>query len=504
MIRKSLRGANEMSDEAIPRLSLTPMSIGVLAMTIGVTFLYSQSISIDKKVIDFGTVKEKAVFTGELEIKNPSNKILSVGIRSSCVCIFVAPERVNLKQNQKIKIKIKVDTTGYNGNFNEKIFFQSNDPKNPYITIQVKGYILSKEKVTIPITVFDSAGCLFCIELRKNIIPAYQKKYAIKIELFEYSVDEPKNYSALVFLEKKSQKTLNKIPVIFIGDDLVGGKEEIKKQLPLLLEKYKKLGFCKKIEIPIEKIPETKPIEKLKILPVVFAGLIDSINPCAFATIIFLITYLSMILKKQKSEVLLTGICFIVGVFITYFLIGLGLFKFIQKISGIGIISKIMYFLIGGFAIFISYQNLRDAITIKKGIGIGDSSIKTKLPNVLRWKIYDVITKFTTFKYLLPVAFLIGSIITVLELFCTGQIYLPTIIYIIGLPEYRMSGIFYLLLYCFLFVLPLIFIFSLFYFGLNIDRLEAVFRQKIFIVKLLAAALLLTLGIIIFKIVFFT
>jgi len=463
---------------------------------------FCEAIELDKEVIDFGNVKEDAVLEYSLSVKNISENILRVGVRSSCECITLNPERFDLKQNQSIKIKVKFDTAGYNGNFNEKIFVQSNDPKNPYITIEVTGFISAKEKVTIPITVFDSAGCLFCIELRKNIIPVYQKKYGIKIELLEYSVDESKSYDALVFLEKKSGKTLNKIPVIFIGGDVVGGKEEIKKQLPLLLEKYKKLGGCKKIEIPTDKISETKPIEKLNILPVVFAGLIDSVNPCAFATIIFLITYLSMILKKQKSEVLLAGICFIVGVFITYFLIGLGLFKFIQKISGIEIVSKIMYFLIGGFAIFLSYQNLRDAITIKKGIGIGDSSIKTKLPTVLRWKIYDVITKFTTFKYLLPVAFLMGSVITVLELFCTGQIYLPTIIYIIGLPEYHIIGIFYLLLYCFLFILPLIFIFSLFYFGLNIDRLEAVFREKIFIVKLLTAALLLILGIIIFIMLF--
>ncbi|MFH0947722.1 MAG: DUF1573 domain-containing protein [Elusimicrobiota bacterium] len=471
------------------------------------TFLFSQTIQLDKQIINFGKISEGTVFNSDVVIKNASEKVLEVGLRASCDCISITPERFGIKAKGKIEIKIKINTKGYKDNFNEKIFVQSNDSKNPYIAIDVKGYIITEKKITIPITVFDSDGCLFCIELRKNIIPAYQKKYGINIELDEYPIDEPKNYAALVFLEKKSGKTLNKIPVIFIGDDMLGGKEEIKKQLPLLLEKYIKLGPAlrdKKVEVPAEKIPEAKPVEKLKILPVVFAGLIDSVNPCAFATLIFFITYLSMILKKQKSEILLVGIFFIVGVFITYFLIGLGLFKFIQKISGIETVSKIMYFIIGGFAIFISYQNLRDAITIKKGTGIGSNSIKTKLPNALRWKIYDVITKFTTIKYLLPVAFLIGSAITILELFCTGQIYLPTIMYIIGLPEYRINGILYLLFYCFLFILPLIFIFSLFYFGLSMDRLETVYREKIFLMKLLTAALLLTLGILIFKIVFFT
>ena len=88
-------------------------------------------------------------------------------------------------------------------------------------------------------------------------------------------------------------------------------------------------------------------VNKIKIVPLIFAGLIDSINPCAFATIIFFISYLSLVLKKQRTDIFLTGIIFIAGVFITYLLIGLGFFRIVQKLNNIIIISKTLYIAVG-------------------------------------------------------------------------------------------------------------------------------------------------------------
>ncbi|OGS46062.1 MAG: hypothetical protein A2539_03495 [Elusimicrobia bacterium RIFOXYD2_FULL_34_15] len=468
------------------------------------TNLFCQAIKLNKKIIDFGQVTQGKLLSYEIELKNTSVNVLKVGLRPSCDCISVSPERFDISPKNKKTIKISIDTKGYLKDFTKNVFVQSNDPKNPYIPINIKGYILATKELTIPITIFDSAGCLFCIELRKTAIPSYEKKYGIKIDVSEYSIDESRNYAALVTLEKQFGKTMTKVPVLFIGNDVVGGKKDIIELLPILLEKYIKIGKVEPVKMPFDDMNQKVNIKNLKILPVVAAGLIDSVNPCAFATIIFFITYLSMVLKKKRIEVLFVGMSFILGVFITYFLIGIGLFKFIQKINQIIIISKIMYFFIGILVLFLAFRHLYEAIAIKKGIGMGDNVIKLKLPNFLRWKIYDVITKLSTFKYLTLIAFVIGAIITVLELFCTGQVYLPTIIYMVGTPEYKKSGILYLLFYCILFVIPLIIIFSIFYFGANMEKLEQVFRDKIFHIKIVMFLFFLTLGILILRFIFFT
>jgi hypothetical protein len=47
-------------------------------------------------------------------------------------------------------------------------------------------------------------------------------------------------------------------------------------------------------------------------------------------------------------------------------------------------------------------------------------------------------------------------IVSVLELACTGQVYLPTISFVVGIPEMRASAIAYLVMYNLVFILPLL------------------------------------------------
>src|SRR3989304_5008012 len=56
------------------------------------------------------------------------------------------------------------------------------------------------------------------------------------------------------------------------------------------------------------------------------AGLIDSINPCAFSILLLTITFL-MSIGKLRSSVLAIGSAYILGIFIVYLVIGLGLLQ---------------------------------------------------------------------------------------------------------------------------------------------------------------------------------
>ena len=66
----------------------------------------------------------------------------------------------------------------------------------------------------------------------------------------------------------------------------------------------------------------------------VLAGLVDGINPCAFATIIFLLSYLQ-VTRRRPVEIAQVGLSFIIGVFITYFLLGLGLVEMVLKVQSV-------------------------------------------------------------------------------------------------------------------------------------------------------------------------
>jgi len=58
-----------------------------------------------------------------------------------------------------------------------------------------------------------------------------------------------------------------------------------------------------------------------------------------------------------------------------------------------------------------------------------------------------------------------GFIVSLLELACTGQVYLPTIMFISTIPDLKVNALFYLLFYNLMFILPLVLVFSFTYWG---------------------------------------
>jgi hypothetical protein len=93
-----------------------------------------------------------------------------------------------------------------------------------------------------------------------------------------------------------------------------------------------------------------------------------------------------------------------------------------------------------------------------------------------------------------PVAFLIGMATSIIEMACTGQVYLPTIIFVLGVPELKARAAFYLVLYGLVFVLPLVTVFVLAYFGTTSEKLGQFINRRAATIKLLTAGLFFVLA----------
>ena len=483
--------------------------------------LSGQNISIDKDSLDFGNVAQGTVAAFTLTVTNDSDGILKAGFRPSCDCISVKPERVSIEPRQHTIVNVTVDTKGYMDAFSGTIYVQSNDADNPYFTVTVKGAItapevpreksepekkpqiplpqLERQAALINVAIFASASCSYCITLKQSIIPALEKKYGVQIAIDSFDLDLPRNFEILSAIEKSRNMPFNKVPVVFVGSDILAGKNEINASIGALVEKYGQRGGAKKIELPAIENRGTgeTAVEKLTIMPVIAAGLIDSINPCAFATLIFFISYLGLVLKKNRFEIAAAGFVFISGVFTTYFLIGLGIFGTLRTLTGFTFVSKIVYALTGLFALALGLRHGYEAVLIEK-TGDIENSIRLKLPGVIRTRLYDTIKKFSSFRYLVPIAFALASVVTLLELFCTGQVYLPTIMYLLSLRQYRSTATAYLALYCLLFVVPLIAVFTLYYFGMTTEQLKRFFKNHIVTGKVITAAFFITLALAMF------
>ena len=81
-----------------------------------------------------------------------------------------------------------------------------------------------------------------------------------------------------------------------------------------------------------------------------------------------------------------------------------------------------------------------------------------------------------------------------LELVCTGQVYLPTITFVIGVEEMRGHALSYLVLYNLMFVTPLLVVFGFVYWGTTSVQLGGVLQRHLMPVKLGIGVLLFGLG----------
>ena len=101
-------------------------------------------------------------------------------------------------------------------------------------------------------------------------------------------------------------------------------------------------------------------------LAVAGAGLLDGINPCAFATIVFFISYMNLVGRGRK-EMLIAGGAFALAVFVTYLLVGVGTLSFMSYLNQFSGVAKCVYLLAATATFALAGLSLYDAVKAKAG-----------------------------------------------------------------------------------------------------------------------------------------
>ena len=153
----------------------------------------------------------------------------------------------------------------------------------------------------------------------------------------------------------------------------------------------------------------TSAAETKDIGAITATALADSVNPCAMAVLVILLSSL-IVMQKSKAKIAATAFSFVAASYVTYFLVGLGL---TQAFSIAGVSDKIII-AVGAISIFIGLAELKDAFFYRKG------SWAVEIPFRWRDKLSKLILSVTS-----PAgAFTVGAIVTMFELPCTGGPYL--------------------------------------------------------------------------------
>ena len=218
------------------------------------------------------------------------------------------------------------------------------------------------------------------------------------------------------------------------------------------------------------------------------AGVLDGLNPCAFATIIFLLSYLQ-VARKTPRQMAGIGIAYVAGVFTAYFLLGLGLSEIVARIVIFRQAAFLLNIAMGLFALLIAVISFRDGVRCLRG-RLQDMSLQ--LPDFLKKRIRSIIRGNVPQRGFVFGAFGVGALISLLELACTGQVYAPTILYMMQNGKAGAAG--YLALYNLAFILPLSIVFVLALFGLTSGKLTAILQRHAATVKFGMAVLFFLLA----------
>ena len=333
---------------------------------------------------------------------------------------------------------------------------------------------------------FYDNKCRVCERINYEI--SFLEKTYSNLDITKYDVESRENKKineafCEVFNVPENKRLTT--PMLFVGEDYKTGEDLAEKPFKEFIFEYKDKGA----EIPWTRIFELrdKAEESIKerfknmgVFTILLAGLIDGVNPCAFATIIFLIAFLSTLGKKEE-ETLLIGITYSAVVFVVYFLIGLGLIKFVSILKITNIIGKTILGIVALLSISFGVLSFYDYIKLKRN-ELGE--VKLQLPRFIKKKIHSVIREKMGKKNLILAAVVSGFFISLSEFICTGQIYLPTLIFVSRVPELRVRAILYLIFYNIAFIIPLLIVFIATYKGMRSSIINKFWRDKVKFVKL--------------------
>ena len=289
-------------------------------------------------------------------------------------------------------------------------------------------------------------------------------------------------------------------PAVFVGNHYLAGDSLNRKELNKAIEESR--------EEPEPVVPWERAQDKLDdaregieerfntigVLTVLGAGLVDGVNPCAFTVLVFLVAYLAFTGREGK-EVIYVGGAFTLTVFLTYLLIGVGLLSFVRAVGVSGTAGKwitvAVASLSAAFGVFAIYDYVKARSTGKAESTLGLTAGVTR-------RIHKAVREHTRTRSLVLGAIVLGIVITVMELGCTGQVYLPTITFVARSGDDRLRAILYLVMYCFMFIVPLVVVFLLVFFGTSQEKLVAFGKKHAMNLKLTGGLVLLGLSALLF------
>jgi cytochrome c biogenesis protein CcdA/glutaredoxin len=327
----------------------------------------------------------------------------------------------------------------------------------------------------VEIVLFYGRGCPYCAAMR-DYLGTLKARYP-QLSVRDYEVYFNGDNARLFERVADAYKfTIEGVPTTFLGDRVYSGYGE---DLQSEIEAQIKICMAQGCASPLARAAGVTARTRTLTLSAVLSGAaVDAINPCAFAVLIILIT--GILGSGGRQRALYAGLAFSLSIFISYYLMGLGLYSAVEAAG----VTHGLYIAVAVLAIVIGLFNLKDYLWYGKWFVM-------EVPLSWRPRLKQLIGGVTS----IPGAFLIGFVVSLFLLPCTSGPYI-VILGLLAKTETRTAAMLWLVLYNIIFIVPMIAITAAVYFGLTTAQKAETWRTShLHILHLIAGAVILLLGV---------
>ena len=323
------------------------------------------------------------------------------------------------------------------------------------------------------VSYFYSTTCSHCATVASSgVLEDISKIENVTLQKYEVTLTQAARDKYLDFADGFGFATNDRgIPFLVIEQDgkysYLKGDQPIIDHLNDSIVNFRGVEFNANADYPF--------LSRLTLGVVVVAALIDSINPCAFGVLLFLMAVLLSMGSSKRA--LKAGMLYTFVIFGVYLIAGLGIMKLINSVPLLVNEAKMI---VGVIVLLGAIIELKDFFWEGKGFSL-------KIPASTKPLLEKYVRKGT-----LPAIFVLGAIVALVELPCTGGIYLAILSLI---STEGTKGIMYLVLYNIIFVLPLILITYLIYRGTKTDSINAWVQKNKRFMRLSAGIIMILLGL---------
>ncbi len=337
---------------------------------------------------------------------------------------------------------------------------------------------------------FSSPGCTECERVKNEVLPELEDIFADQYQLVLHDISERDAIPLLIAYQNRSGNHANgKVSMVVDHHLFLSGHEVIatglvdcvnnaliSRQLPgWVLPAAPDLSQREADEIVKDRA------DAMTLSVVAIGGLVDGLNPCAISTLIFFISVLALA-KVNRRIRLLVGISFIAASFMVYTALGLGFIFALRQAPNFDLTRRVIEVVIGLCMIPLAWLSFRDALRFRKSER--PDAVTLQIPQKIKERIHSFTNSRLGVGGPIIGGLVTGAGVTVLESVCTGQSYIPVLMYMLKGDLSHLSSWALLILYNLLFILPLAIVFVCFHRGMQVTALIAWSKRNLVVTKI--------------------